>query len=516
MKKFAAFITEYKLTFLSLLFGYVLLYRFAFPFFCNPMQNIFSDPARHWQNGQRFFSGPVFMNGVDAKFYQLFMWAIEQTLSLNDHIIIALSGLLCAASGYVWYKAAREILPKDTALITAIIISLHPSLLLIYSYFMTETVTILVMGLGIWFTLRTRRKKTVKAFAAALLVWVIAMQTRSALIPVALMSIFFMLAFLPYDRKKALKLTAGLVLLTAIPSALYTHKQIHIYSPFMVTAPTKLYYYAGTRAYQLNILDEATYGWSSPTLDSYPLQPFSNYTTYRGDSKPPTHVFAFRKADGYAPWAVELAKLKAAYTWEHRFKDILDNIVYFTFGGSWPDSNRGYDDKIAWMWNYDLRWTWPPIILGILILFPFIRLPQGASYIVGLGFVITLLMYLQNTGVMEGRYRKPFEPLFILALPLLWQALKNPSGKKPLDHLRELLPPALGLRSRNIVVGRALRGTPAPNTHPTAPSTKTVARRKKTAVKKSSVAKKTPKKAPARKPKAPKRSANAKARRKAK
>lgn len=508
--------TEIKEKIFSLIFGYVLLYRFLFPFVYSPMENIFSDPARHWQNGLRFFSGPVFMNGVDAKFYQLFIWAIAQTLSLNAYIIVVLSGLLCSATGYIWYKAARELLPKYPALITAIVISAHPSLLLIYSYFMTETLVIFLMGLGVWFTLRARRKKTLKAFAAALVVWVLAMQTRSAMIPVAIISLFFMFAFLKYNRKKALYLTAALLLLTGIPSAMYTHKQLHIYSPFMVTAPTQLYYYAGTRAYELHILDEGNYGWSSPTLDSYPLRPLSNYTTYRGTSKPPTYTFTFRKADGYAPWAAELAKLKAAYSWEHRFKDILDNIVFFTVGGTWPDANRGNDERAVWMWNYDLRWTWPPLIIAILMLFPFIRLPQQASYIVGLGFVMTLLMYLQETGVMEGRYRKPFEPLFILAMPLLWQALKKPSGEKPWNHVLQLLPLSLGLHPHNTAVGRAPRDRPAPDIRPTAPSTKIATPRKKTAAKKSSAAKKTPKKAPARKRKTPKSSAAAKARPKAK
>ena len=445
------------------------------------------------------------MNGVDAKFYQLFVWALAQTLTLNKYAILVLSGLLCAGTGYVWYKAAREVLPRYTARITVVILCLHPSLLLIYSYFMTETLVLFLMGLGVWLTLRTRRKKTLKAFAATAIVWVLAMQTRSAMIPVAIISIFFMLAFIMYDRKRALGLVAALVLVTTIPSAMYTHKQLHMYAPFMVTAPTQLYYYAGTRAYQLNIQDEATYGWSSPTLDSRPLRPFSEYGTYRETSNPPTYVFSFRKADGYAPWATELAKLKAAYTWEHRFKDIRDNIVFFTFGHSWPDSSRGQDDRVAWMWNYSLRWTFPPLIIGVLLLFPFVRLPQGAAYIIGLAFVTTLLMYLQQTGVMEGRYRKPFEPLFILAVPLFWQAFRKPSGETPWNHFRQLFPRALGLRLNNTVVDRAPRGKPAPDIRPKALGTKTAAPRKKTAVKKVNVTKKPAKKVPARKLTRPKR-----------
>jgi hypothetical protein len=499
MKKFDAFVAKQKQKLPPILFQYVLFYRFLFPFIYSPMDNIFSDPARHWYNGIRFFSGPMFMNGIDAKFYQLFAWFLSQTLSINQYVVLFLTGLLCAGSAIIWYKAARELFPKQLALILSSIIWIHPSLLVIYSLFMTETLAIPLMGLGVWLTLRMRRKKTWQAFAGAMLVWILAALTRNVLIPVAAISFFFMLAFLVHDRKKALGITAALFFIAAIPSAIYTYKQVHILSPFMVTAPTQVYYYSGARGYELHILDEYTYGWSSPTLDSRPLQPFSEYGTYREKSVPQMYAFTFRKADGYAPWAAELAKLKAAYTWEHRLNDVLDNIIFFTFGGTWPDANRGYDNRKIWMWNHDLRWTWPPLIIGILVLFPLVRLRQEAAYIVGIAFVITLLMYLQSTGVMEGRYRKPFEPLFIFALPLLWQALKNPSGKTPLGHFLELFPRALGLPLRNIKAGYASHDTLAINTRPASQDIKTAAPRKKTTVKKLAARKKTASKPKARK-----------------
>jgi len=504
MKKFAALQPEQIKQLLSLLFGHALLFRFLFPFLYSPMEQLWSDPARHWHNGLRFFSNPQFMNGVDAKFYQLFMWAMAQTLVLHPQIILVISGLLCAASAYVWYKAAREVLTKTPALIVAIIIALHPSLLNIYSYFMNETVAILLMGLGVWLTLRTRRKGTPQAFLLACFIWVLAVHTRSSLIPAALLSVCFMLPFVKTEKLKAIFISASVFAMITGASAVYTYNILSRFSPFMVTAPTQAYHYSGARSYQLNILDEAIYGWSSPTLDSRPLLPFSNYGTYRNEANPPQYVFTFRKMDGAAVWDAEIKRLKAAYSWEHRFKDILDNVVFFTVGGSWPDASRGHDDRSIWMINHTLRWTWPLIIIAVLLLFPFLRLREEAAYVVGLLFAITLLMYLQQTGVMEGRYRKPFEPLLILAVPVVWQAIKQPSGLRPWAHVRELLPRALEIRPHNKVADHVFHDTPAPDIRPKALSTETAGPRKKTAAKKPPVLKKKAKPKTARKSTRPK------------
>ncbi len=484
MQKFVAFFKENQHALLTMLFGHALLFRFLFPFIHSPLKQIWSDPARHWHNGARLFSNPMFMNGVDAKFYQLFVWLLQQIGSIYQPLILVCTGLLCAAGAYVWYKAARELMAKTPALIVALVIALHPSLFVIYSLFMTETVAIPLMGLGVWLTLRMRRKATPQAFLLATFVWIIAMHTRSSLIPAALLSFCFMLAFLKKDRLKTLLSTALIFITLTAPATYLSYKVLHLFSPFTYSGQNKLYYYSGARSYGLNILDESHYGWSSPTLDSYPLKPFSDYSTYRNTANPSHYTFTFRKTDGAAVWYAEIAKLKAAYTWSQRGKDILDNFVFFTFGGTWPDASRGHDDRKIWMINHDLRWTWPLIILVVLVAFPFLRQRQETAYILGIIFSTTLLMYWQQAGVMEGRYRKPFEPLMIFAVPLLWQALRSKNGKRPLAHFIELAPIALGFPKRNKAVAALPHGIPAPDIHRASPNIKTAAPRKKTTVKK--------------------------------
>lgn len=500
MQKFVDFLVREKQSLLILYFGHALLLRFLFPFLYSPLQQIWSDPARHWENGARIFSNPHFMNGVDAKFYQLFIWAIQQIGTIYQPLILVCSGLLCAVGAYVWYKAARELMAKTPALIVALIIALHPSMLLIYSYFMTETLAIPLMGLGVWLTLRARRKGAPSAFLLATFIWIIAIHTRSSLIPAALLSFCFMLAFLRTERLRTLLVAILLFAAITLPAAVYTHGVLRLFSPFSFSGQNQIYHYSGARWYKLNILDEANYGWSSPTMDSRPLKPFSDYATYR-EQHPNPHEFTFRKTDGAAIWSNEIARLKAAYTWDMRWKDILDNIVFFTFGHSWPDSSKVYvgANRPLWEWNYSLRWTWAPIILVVLVAFPFLKQRQETAYMLGLIFVITLLMYWQQAGVMEGRYRKPFEPLMILAVPLLWQAFRSKTGERPFTHLLQLAPIALGFPKHNKGVAAVLHGIPAPDIHPASPNTKTAAPRKKTKVKKAKTATTTKKKPKPRK-----------------
>lgn len=492
MRKFGEFLVRERQSLLVLYFGHALLLRFLFPFLYSPLDHIWSDPARHWENGARFFSNPHFMNGVDAKFYQLFIWAVQQIGSIYQPLILVCSGLLCAGGAWIWYKAARELMAKTPALIVALIIALHPSLLLIYSYFMTETLAIPLMGLGIWMTLRARRKQTPNAFLLATFVWILGMHTRSILIPAALLSFCFMLAFLKTDRLKTLCI-AGLIFATiTLPAAVYTHGVLRVFSPFAYSGQNTLYHYSGARWYKLNILDEANYGWVSPTMDSRPLKPFSDYATYR-ELHPNPHEFTFRKTDGAKVWDAEIARLKAVYTWDMRWKDIRDNMVFFTFGHSWPDSSKIYEgaNRPLWEWNYTLRWTWPLIICAVLVLFPFLKQRQETAYILGIIFCTTLLIYFQSSGVMEGRYRKPIEPLLILAVPLLWQALKNKKGEYPLTHFLKLAPIALGFPKRSILAAAVPHGISAPDIRPTNPSTRTANPRRKTTVKKAKTAPKT-------------------------
>lgn len=469
---------------LELIFVHLLVLRFWFPFVYGPMEHLFSDPARHWYNGVRFFSDPQFMNGVDAKFYQLLLWLVAQAMVVLPQAPSVFNGLLCALTPLVWYKAARELLPRDKSLMFGLIVAVHPSLLTIFSYTMTETIALPMLGLGLWLTLRAVRKRELKAFLLSALVWVLCFHTRTALIPLGIICLLYGISHLKLkQRNQAIGGALLLLVLLTLPAALYSYRVLYQFVPFMYGGPNQVYYYAATRGYELEIKDEALYGWISPSMDSRPLRPFSELHTHREQSQPLMHRFTFYKMDGAAPWQKEITKLRENYSWRERWLDIRDNALFFVFGHSWPDSSRIYvgENRPVWEWNYSLRWTWPPVILLLLALYPWRRLEERASVVVGLGFAITLLMIFQNAGVMEGRYRKPFEPLFVLGLILLLQPQRGQLfWQQALSVFKRLFPVFLRYGR---AAAHASRGKSAPDTRPAAPGTRTANLRRKTAAK---------------------------------
>src|SRR5450631_4480658 len=166
--------------------GGVMLCRLLFPFFDSPLAHLFSDPARHWSNGARFFL-PDLIGAGDPFLYQLWIYLLRAVSGDDPPTVVLGCALLCAAMPYGWYRALRELLPRAQALAGGLIIGVIPAFLGIYAYFMTETLLLTLTGFAFWATLRAARKRTVAAFALASALWVCATFTRSIALPMALL-----------------------------------------------------------------------------------------------------------------------------------------------------------------------------------------------------------------------------------------------------------------------------------------------------------------------------------------
>src|SRR5208282_3959549 len=130
-------------------FGALLLGRLLFPFFNSPLDHLFSDPGRHWDNAQRFLH-PGIMGSNDPFAYQLWLYLLQQFAHGNYPTVLLGCGFLCAAMPYGWYRALRELRPRASALGGALIIGLIPGSISIYAYFMTETLLLTLLGFGFW------------------------------------------------------------------------------------------------------------------------------------------------------------------------------------------------------------------------------------------------------------------------------------------------------------------------------------------------------------------------------
>jgi hypothetical protein len=108
---------------------------------------------------------------------------------------------------------------------------------------------------------------------------------------------------------------------------------------------------------------------------------------------------------------------------------IAENMLILSFSHSWPDSAKeGLPSRIC-LWE---RWIWFPIVLFTLFR-SFLYLKRRKVAIVPvLSALMTLGMYASHGGIMEGRYRKPMEPLLMLSVFWLIEAkMSRPRVRLP-------------------------------------------------------------------------------------
>jgi hypothetical protein len=68
-----------------------------------------------------------------------------------------------------------------------------------------------------------------------------------------------------------------------------------------------------------------------------------------------------------------------------------------------------------------LRWLFVPMALAVAVAAAR-RLYRGREWLLPSCALLSLaLLIVQREGIMEGRYRKPIEPVFVAALLLAWQ-----------------------------------------------------------------------------------------------
>jgi hypothetical protein len=152
--------------------------------------------------------------------------------------------------------------------------------------------------------------------------------------------------------------------------------------------------------------------FSSPSTGTAPLAPLSSWGMQRsfGDSEA---KFVIDSAYGERDWkaAYELYNHDQSEWWAQW----RENVVLFFFSASWPEFAWEGWPSLAERW---CRWLWAPLILLVLV-FNFREFAHRRFDLIPVAVtVFTVLLAFQNAVLMEGRYRKPVEPL--LWLNLVW------------------------------------------------------------------------------------------------
>ncbi|HEX3847490.1 MAG TPA: glycosyltransferase family 39 protein [Steroidobacteraceae bacterium] len=391
------------------LFGLMLVARLLYPFFNSPLTHLFSDPQRHWDNGERFLH-PSLMGSGDPIVYQAWIYAWRLIAHGDAATLCLASGLLCAAMPYGWYRALREIVSRRRALVGALIIGALPETWSLYAYFMNETLLITLLGFCFWMTLRAHRKRTLAAFIAAALLWLAAAFTRTVAVPMAAGCLIWLACRSPARLHKA-AIGLALAMLIAIPAGLHARIKLGFFAPFGNLYFNEIYSVSGRHDITADFGAEGSYQFGCPSFYNPTFAPFSGWTTAR------TGIVSIvvDLSRGRRDWIetkAEAARRSTFPAWRSRW----ENALYLLFGQEWPISDRA--TVMGWL-TFWCRWIWPPVIVAVAYAAGRRRFRGPAWLLPVCGLGTLLLLLAQSESVMEARYREPIDAILIGALVAL-------------------------------------------------------------------------------------------------
>jgi hypothetical protein len=401
-----AFLTEWRL---QLCFVALLLCRLLYPFFNSPLEHLFSDPQRHWQNGANFLH-PNILGAADPRLFQAWIFVVR-SLSHDDAPKVLLAcGILCAGMPYGWYRALRELQPRRRALGCAIVIGLIPESISVYGFFMNETLLITLLGYCFWLTLRARRKENVAAFALATLLWLCAALTRTVALPMAALCLAW-LWLTQGQRLNKFLVGAGIACLLIVPAGLHGRDKLHFFAPFGNLYFNEIYHGSGLRDIAVDYGPDGAYRFGSPSFYNATFYPFSPWTTDRRG----VAAIKIDLTQGRAAWIDANERLRRSCTFPS-WRERLEDAAYLLVGPVWPNSSTGTLMGCLTLWA---RWLLVPLLVfvswGLST-----RRYRGDAYLLPLcALGMSALLLLQNEGVMEARFREPLDAIVVCAALLV-------------------------------------------------------------------------------------------------
>jgi 4-amino-4-deoxy-L-arabinose transferase-like glycosyltransferase len=385
------------------------LWRFLYPFYVNPINNIWSDPKRHYLHALGM--GKSTLSFLDPLGYQIWLSTIFKLVGTQPLEIALYAGVLSAITPWIWYQWLAECLPsKNAALIGYAILACLPSWIAIYSYFMPETLLLPLLGLALWTSWWAKRKDTYVAYIGAAFTWGCAIATKLTVLPqLFVVSIWLLLHLLKHKRKRqVLLITAScssIIFMMYLAGPIYTYiglKDFWLFPPGWAR-PNQKYCESGARTFTF-----VGIGKNGATEVSRILCPSVVH---------PDHPFGWKsKRVGHSYVTIDFnepTQLIVPGT-QMSISNLLDltaeNAVYFFSSAAWPECEK--KDLIS-QWGVAMRWIWFPLTMIVLFL---VARTKRVTVIEIIFFTTILANLFQHMAVMEGRYRKPWEGLAVAAL----------------------------------------------------------------------------------------------------
>ena len=372
----------------------------------NPMDWLYSDPARHWYTGTHPLDTAP-MAAIDPVLYGTYIAALAK-FTVGSPILVAYwTALLSLSCPWLWYRFLRELLPsRDTALAGWVIFSALPSWSVIYCYLMQETLMLPLLGAALWATWRCKRKRDLSSFLLATGAWMLAGLTRGICIPMAAVAMTY-LWILQGDKLRKSVFAVALLMSVLGPLAGRSWYLARVISPHGMGNMASLYYRAGTvymSFYFSRSGGTETWNYTFRSPAHYPFEPFSYWTGVR-----PGHVYFSIDLDhGMRDWNVERRNLPE---WSvQRYQRMMSyNLIHLFIDHSWPELehyDRAANQAARWM-----RWLWAPLSLYCLVA-TLLYWRRQRDHLLPALLLIWFLVQM-HVALNEGRYRKPAEGLLI-------------------------------------------------------------------------------------------------------
>lgn len=391
----------------------------------NPIDNIWSDPQRHWEQGiDTLRSDP--MSVIDPILFQLYVGAIAK-LTLKQAVLVAyFTSLLSLVGPWLWYRFLRELThDRDLSLAGWVALTALPSWAAIYSYFMQETLMLPLLGAALWTTWRARRKGDVPSFVWATAAWTLAGLTRGICFPLAMVALGW--TWLSQPRKVPRAVVSVLLVASIfVPLSIRSLSTSGMIAPHGIGTMVQLYQRSGAQIIEMEFRRQGAYwryGFASPAVLRSPFEPFYEWQSLRSG----TVRFTVDMDHGARDWKAALASLPPYLSWRGAALT-GENILLLFFSQSWPDTNR---ERTIGEINHWERWLWAPLGLVALVVTLAWRRRQRDWLLPALLFVWFLVQGVIPLSVNEGRYRKPFEGLLLSQCVLLLAARRRQEVAAP-------------------------------------------------------------------------------------
>lgn len=399
----------------GLYFGVIIgsLAQVVLIFLYNPVDHIWSDPARHWEQGTDILRVDL-MSMTDPVGYQVFIAALAK-LTLKTPVLVAYyTSILALLAPWLWYRFFRELQPsKVLALAGWAFLSLLPSWMSIYSYFMQETLLLPLLGAALWASWRARRKGTLSSFLIMVILWTTAGLTRGIAIPLAAVICTSLWLTQGCKVQKAIFSTLILVLIMG-PLTYRSYQTMGLFGPHGMGHLSSIYGMSGKKEIILHTEmggSRWTHRFGSPSTGALPFKPINNWHTQRTGRV----IVSVDFDNGKEDW--DKAYDKIPMDWSKFLWVTKENLIFLFFGPSWPDNNQ---ERLVDRLNIEMRWLWAPLfILCLVTIFLQRKKLKGQWLLPSVLVVWFLVQGLTPISVNEGRYRKPFEGLIVAQVLLL-------------------------------------------------------------------------------------------------